>query len=49
MIDSNHWFWWILTAAAVTWYILITGYVAARGVLDIRSMLRNLTEKGAAE
>jgi len=38
----QHWFWWALTAACVTWYSTVTVYVAIRGVWDIRSMLRRL-------
>ena len=43
---GGHWFWWLLTIAALAWYILITGYVAVRGVFDIKRMLRALAEKG---
>ena len=35
-------FWWVLTMAAVGWYLTITVYVGVRGALDIRHMLRRL-------
>ena len=38
----EHWFWSLLTAAALLWYSTVTVYVAIRGVLDIKSMLRRL-------
>jgi len=38
-------FWFILTMAAVTWYIFVTAYVAFKGVGDIKEMLANLTKK----
>lgn len=36
-------FWLALTAAAVTWYIFVTAYVAFKGVTDIKVMLRRLS------
>ena len=41
---GEHWFWWLLTAACVVWYSTITVYVAIRGVFDIRSMLKRLSD-----
>ena len=38
-------FWWLLTLAAVGWYLTFTVYVAVRGALDIRQMLRRLEEQ----
>ncbi len=38
----KHPIWLLLTAACILWYSTITVYVAVRGVLDIRSMLRRL-------
>lgn len=35
-------FWWLLTMAAVGWYLTVTVYVAFRGALDIRGMLQRL-------
>jgi len=37
-------FWKLLTAACLLWYATITVYVAIRGALDIRSMLRRLAK-----
>lgn len=37
-----HGFWYLLTVAVVVWYSSVTVYVAIRGSLDIRSMLRRL-------
>jgi hypothetical protein len=42
---SNHPFWAGLTLAVLVWYSTITVYVAIRGALDIKQMLRNLAEK----
>jgi hypothetical protein len=39
---SNHPFWGILTLAVLVWYSTITVYVAVRGAVDIKHMLRNL-------
>lgn len=38
------WFWWLLLMACLVWYSTVTIYVAVRGALDIRSMLRRLGE-----
>ena len=38
-------FWFILTMAAVGWYILVTAYVAFKGVGDIKGMLGRLAQK----
>ena len=43
----GHGFWWLLSWACVLWYTVVTGYVAIRGVIDIRTMLARLSEKGA--
>ena len=40
----DHWFWLLLTAAALIWYSTVTVYVAVRGALDIKSMLRRLRQ-----
>jgi hypothetical protein len=37
-----HWFWALLTTAAVVWYSTITVYVAVRGLRDIAKMLDHL-------
>jgi hypothetical protein len=39
---QQHWFWWALTAACVTWYSTITVYVAIKGAKDIKNMLARL-------
>ena len=39
-----HWFWWSLMVAVVVWYSTVTIYVAIRGSLDIRQMLRRIRE-----
>ncbi len=38
----EHWFWWTATMACVVWYSSITVYVAIRGAMDIKGMLRRL-------
>lgn len=38
-------FWLMLVIAAVGWYIVVTLYVAFKGVTDIKQMLRRLSEK----
>ena len=40
----KHWFWFATTAAVVVWYSSITLYVAVRGAIDIKHMLRNLAD-----
>jgi hypothetical protein len=45
-MDYGHWFWWLLTAVVLLWYSTVTVYVAVRGLLDIRSMLRRLKDRG---
>ena len=41
---KGHEFWWLITAAVMVWYSTITVYVAIRGALDIKHMLRRLAE-----
>jgi len=41
---GEHWFWWLVTLAVVVWYSTVTIYVAFKGTLDIRQMLRRLKE-----
>ncbi len=38
-------FWGLLTLAVLVWYCTITIYVAIRGFLDIRTMLRRLKDR----
>jgi len=42
------WFWFLLMVAALAWYSTVTVYVAFRGVLDIRGMLRRLRDGNLA-
>jgi hypothetical protein len=44
---SDHWFWYLLTAACVIWYSTITIFVAFKGVTDIREMLKALARRSA--
>jgi hypothetical protein len=44
-----HGFWYLLTVAVVAWYSSVTVYVAIRGTMDIRSMLRRLRRDQEAE
>ncbi len=41
MLES-HPFWALLTCAVLVWYSTITIYVAIRGALDIKHLLRTL-------
>ena len=41
----EHWFWLGLTIAVLVWYSTVTIYVAFRGTLDVKHMLRNLAER----
>jgi hypothetical protein len=41
---SNHPFWGLLTLAVLAWYSTVTVYVAVRGIVDIKNMLRNLRQ-----
>jgi len=43
----DHWFWLLVTIAALVWYSTVTVYVAVRGLRDIRSMLRRLRESSS--
>jgi hypothetical protein len=44
-MKSGHWFWFLLTIAVMIWYSSVTIYVAIKGALDIRQMLRRLKEQ----
>jgi hypothetical protein len=39
-------FWWIMTLACIVWFSTITVYVAIRGGIDIKHMLRRLKPDG---
>lgn len=45
---KGHQFWGLLTLAVLVWYSTITVYVAIRGSLDIREMLKRLKDRGGA-
>ncbi|MCC7290956.1 MAG: hypothetical protein IT449_02705 [Phycisphaerales bacterium] len=36
------WLWGMLVTACLIWYSTITVYVAVRGLVDIRAMLRRI-------
>jgi hypothetical protein len=42
---TKHWFWLGLTIAVLVWYATVTVYVAIRGVIDVRQMLKRLSER----
>lgn len=42
---ADHPFWTLLVIACVGWYATITIYVAVRGFVDIRHMLRRLHQE----
>lgn len=39
-------FWWLLMMVVVAWYSVVTVYVAVRGAVDVRHMLRALEQRG---
>ena len=42
---KSHPFWGILTLAVLVWYSTVTIYVAIRGSIDIKQMLRRLKDR----
>jgi len=44
-MTHGHACWWLLTAACLVWYSVITLYVAVLGTKDVRRMLRALKEQ----
>jgi hypothetical protein len=42
MSNFAHWFWTLLTAACLIWYLTVTILVAYLGAIDIREMLIRL-------
>ncbi|NLF67558.1 MAG: hypothetical protein GX575_00740 [Candidatus Anammoximicrobium sp.] len=42
---SRHPVWGLLTLAALAWYSSVTVYVAIRGSMDIKHMLRSLSDQ----
>jgi len=43
-MSGDHWFWWLAMLAVMVWYSTVTVYVAIKGTLDIRQMLRRLKQ-----
>jgi hypothetical protein len=39
-------FWFLLTILSLLWYVVVTAYVAFKGVTDIKEMLKRLSENG---
>jgi len=39
---GEHPFWWLLTMACIVWYSTVTVYVAVKGAIDIRDMLKRM-------
>lgn len=46
---TGHWAWGLLMLAVIVWYSSVTIYVAIRGGLDIKSMLRELAKRNSPE
>lgn len=44
-MTHGHGFWFYLTWGCVVWYAITTIYVAIRGSIDIKAMLRRLKER----
>ena len=38
----EHKFWLFLSIGCILWYLAVTGYIAFRGLLDIKSMLKEI-------
>ena len=38
-------FWWLLMMAVIVWYSTVTVYIAVRGTMDVKHMLRALEER----
>lgn len=38
-------FWYVLTITSLIWYIFVTVYVGFKGIADIKSMLKRLSEQ----
>jgi hypothetical protein len=41
----QHWFWLSLSVSAVSWYLVVSIYVAIRGAKNIKQMFRRLQEQ----
>ena len=44
----KHWFWLLLSIGCIGWYLTITGYIAYRGLIDIKNMFKDLKKKNKA-
>ncbi len=42
---NNHPFWGLLTLAVLVWYSSVTVYVSIHGSMDIKHMLRKLSDQ----
>jgi hypothetical protein len=40
----EHWIWLLIALACVGWYLVITGYIAWKGVADIGTMLKKIKD-----
>jgi hypothetical protein len=40
----DHWFWLFISLACIGWYLIITGYIAWKGLADIKNMLLRIKE-----
>lgn len=49
MSGVSQWFWSLTTLACLVWYATITFFVAYRGAIDIRDMLRSLRQGDLGE
>jgi hypothetical protein len=45
-MTHGHSLWFLLVWACVVWYSTITIYVSVKGFLEIKSMLRDLKDRG---
>ncbi|MBP7053941.1 MAG: hypothetical protein KBE65_23255 [Phycisphaerae bacterium] len=41
---KDHWFWGATNLVCLAWYLTVTVYVAIKGAVDIRNMLRRLSD-----
>ena len=43
-MNDSHWFWHLLALAVVLWSSTLTVWVAIKGALDIREMVKRLDD-----
>jgi len=41
-METYRWIWALLTISSLAWYSTITIYIAFKGLIDIKQMLKNL-------